>query len=95
MEISTCPHYKKGDRLNNTNYRPVSHLIVVEKVVELVVWEQVVLHFQRKELFHQNHHGSVPKLSIVTALYQIHDMCLQAADNKEMSALVMIDQSSA
>ena len=38
------PHYKKGSRFLPDNYRPVSHLIAVGKLVELATWEQLMAH---------------------------------------------------
>ena len=39
------PLHKKLDKLDGANYRPVSHIIEVGKIVEKVVHEQVYEHF--------------------------------------------------
>ena len=89
------PLHKKGDKLQVDNYRPVSHLIEVGKIVEHAVYEQVVNHFTAHSLFHPNHHGSISDHSTTTALTQLVDMWIDAAESKELSAVLLLDQSAA
>ena len=42
------PLHKRGDKLLGTNYRPVSHIIEMSKLVEYVVHKQVCDNFFRK-----------------------------------------------
>ena len=51
------PLHKKGDKLTGTNYRPVSHIVEVGKILEYIVHEQVYAHFEEHDIFHANHHG--------------------------------------
>ena len=46
-------------------------------------------------MFHPNHHGGLPNHSTATALIQMVDMWIEAAENKELSGVCMIDQSAA
>ena len=48
---------KKGDKLLGSNYRPVSHIVEVGKIVEYVIYDQVYTHFVENNIFHPNHHG--------------------------------------
>ena len=89
------PLHKKQDKLNGENYRPVSHIIEIGKIVEKVVYEQVYEHFASNALFHRNHHGFLGNHSTATALLQLHDMWLTAAENKELSAVLLLDLSAA
>ena len=89
------PLHKKNDKLNGLNYRPVSHIIEVGKIVEKVVHEQVYNHFEKNKLFHRNHHGFLGNHSTATALLQLHDMWLTAAENTELSAALLLDLSAA
>ena len=61
------PLHKKGSKHEVKNYRPVSHLVEVGKMVEYAVYEQVVNHFTENKLFHDIHHGSISGHSIATA----------------------------
>ena len=89
------PLHKKDDMLDPKNFRPVSHLVEVGKMVEYAVYVQVVEHFTLNNLFHENHHGSLAGRSTATALIQLVDMWLEAAENTELSAALLIDQSAA
>jgi hypothetical protein len=64
-------------------------------MVEYAVYFQIVEHFITNNLFHPNHHGSLANHSTATAIIQLFDMCLEAADNGELSALCLLDQSAA
>ena len=89
------PHHKKGDKAKLENFRPVSHLIEVGKLVEYAVFDQVLEHFLAHNLFHQNHHGGLPHHSTNTALIQLQDMFLEAANDKKFTAALLLDQSAA
>ena len=89
------PLHKKEDRTKAENYRPVSHLVELGKMVEYAVFQQVMHHFRSNDLFHSNLHGSLSDHSTSTALLQIMDHLYQAAENSEMSAVLLIDQSAA
>ena len=89
------PHHKKSDRTIAKNYRPVSHLVEVGKLVEYAVYDQVMEHFQTHDLFHSNHHGGLPHHSTATALIQLQDMFLDAAGERKLTAALLLDQSAA
>ena len=89
------PLHKKNERNIVGNYRPVSHLVQVGKLVEYAVYFQIVEHFIANNLFHPNHHGSLANHSTATAIIQLFDMCLEAADTGKLSALCLLDQSAA
>ena len=78
-----------------SNYRPVSHIIEAGKIAEKVIHEQVYEHFKANKLFHRNHHGFLGNHSTATALLQLYDMWLTAAENKELSAALLLDLSAA
>ena len=67
------PYYKKGNKLFGENYRPVSNIPEVSKLVEYAVLDQLFKHFYENELLHPNHHGFLPSHSTLTALLQIYD----------------------
>ena len=83
------PLHKKSDKETLSHYRPVCHLVQVGKVVEYAVFFQILDHFQSNQLFHRNHHGSLPGHSTATAIIQVVDWCLQAAENQELTALCL------
>ena len=89
------PLHKKNDKLDPKNFRPVSHLVEVGKMVEYAVYVQVVEHFTVNKLFHENHHGGLAGHSTATALIQLVDMWLESAEKTELSASLLLDQSAA
>ena len=89
------PTHKKGSKNDVKNFRPVSHLIEVGKIVEYAVYYQVLEHFTSHSLFHENHHGSLAGHSTATALVQLVDMWLRASEDKKLSATLLLDQSAA
>ena len=64
-------------------------------MVEYAIYFQIVEHFSNNNLFHPNHHGSLTHHSTATAIIQLFDMWLEAADNQELSAACLLDQSAA
>ena len=89
------PLHKKNEKDAVGNYRPVSHLVQVGKMVEYAVNFQIVEHFITNNLFHPDHHGSLAHHSTATAIIQLFDMCLEAADAGDLAALYLLDQSAA
>ena len=89
------PHHKKNERDLLENYRPVSKLVQIGKMVEYAVYFQIVEHFVKYDLFHPNHHGSVANHSTSTAIAQMFDLWLEAAERHELSAVCLLDQSAA
>ena len=89
------PLHKKNEKDLVGNYQPVSHLVQVGKMVEYAVYFQIVEHFVNNDLFHPNHHGSLANHSTSTAIIQLFDMCLEAVESGQLSALCLLDQSAA
>ena len=89
------PLFKKNDKLDGTNYRPVSHIIELGKIVEYVVHDQVYNHFVEHKMFHGNHHGFLGDHSTATALVQLQDMWVTASEDTKLSAALLLDLSAA
>ena len=67
----------------------------MSKLVEYVIHEQVYNHFTTNKIFHDNHHGFIGNHSTTTALIQLFDMWLEAAEHKELIAALLVDLSAA
>ena len=87
-------HHKKGDKFSVGNYYPVCHLIEMGKLVELVVWDQLLSHCVKHGLIHPHHHGSMPHHDRVTALSHLQDTVSKAAEGKNLAAVIMLDQTA-
>ena len=51
------PLHKKDDPLNPKNYRPVAIVPVLSKILERVVFNQLVSYLNSNNLLHPNHHA--------------------------------------
>ena len=91
-----APLYKsKGDRYEPSSYRPVALLSVVSKILERVVYLQIVEYMELNKYFHPNHHGFRSNHSTSTALLQMYDNWMEALERKELAGLALVDMSAA
>ena len=77
------------------NYRPVCNLVEVGKIVERAVASQMLDHLEENDLLHPNLHGGLSGVSPTTAHMQIQEQLMEAVANRDIAALIMIDQSAA
>ena len=91
------PLLKPGseDLLAPKSYRPVALLPVLSKVLERVVFLQTVQYMNDHKLMHPNHHGFRAQHSTTTAMLQLYDSWVDAANRGELAGVVLIDQSAA
>ena len=91
------PLLKKSDLDQETlsSYRPISNLSVLSKIFERIFFPRIVTHLNNNNLLtffqsaYRRHH------STKTALLKVFTDILEAADNKKISLLVLLDLSSA
>ena len=84
----------KGTRHEAKYYRPISNICEVSKIPEKAVYEQVYSYLLENNLLHENHHGFLKHHSTATALQQIIDLWLKAAENVQLSAALFMDLSA-
>ena len=89
------PAYKSGDVDKVTNYRPISLLPIVSKILEKIVANQLTEYLETNNLLSETQHGFRPKLSTETALLKISDKIYNNIDNKRISLLLLLDLSKA
>ena len=89
------PLYKKDSRLDQKNYRPVSILSPLSKILEKIMFEQLYKYFTSNKLFNENLHGFRANRSTQTALSSMYDRWIQAASSALISGVVMLDLSAA
>ena len=89
------PLHKKDDILNPKNYRPVAILPILSKILERAIFEQVVEYFENNHLFHPNHHGFRKHHNTCTALLQMYDGWVEAADRGDLTGVCLLDMSAA
>ena len=89
------PLHKKEDRSNPKNYRPVALLPVISKIVERAVFVQFIEYLEENKILNPSHHGFRSSHSICTALLEMYDAWTEAHENGKISAIIMLDLSSA
>ena len=86
------PGYKnKGSKFDAAFYRPISNLSEVSKAAEKAVHQQVYEYLNHHGLIHPDHHGFLQNHSTATALQQLVDTWLRAADEGKLSASILLD----
>ena len=96
-EAIVTPLLKKPtlDKENLKNYRPVSNLPFIGKLIEHVVIEQVNEHLSKYDLNEPLQSAYTPNHSTETAIAKVTNDLLCALDKRQCAALVLLDLSAA
>ena len=89
------PLFKKGDSTIPKNYRPVSLLPITSKILERVVYEQLVKYLEDNCILHPSHHGFRKNHSTTTALLEMYSSWVEAYEQDKVTAVVLLDMSAA
>ncbi len=89
------PLFKSGDVSDFNNFRPVSLLPIISKILEKIVASKLTHFLETKKLLSNSQHGFRPKLSTETALTVITDKIYNNMDSKKISILTLCDLSKA
>ena len=87
------PIHKSGDPSNPANFRPISIIPVISKIVERVVQRQLYNYLTTNHLLSDTQHGFRTHHSTETALVTISDRVLLANDQNQISPLCLLDLS--
>ena len=87
------PIHKSGNASNPSNFRPISIVPVISKIVERAVHQQLYGYLSMNHLLSPTQHGFRPRHSTETALITISDHVLSANDRGEISLLCLLDLS--
>ena len=79
------PLHKKEDPLNPKNYRPVAIVPILSKILERVVFNQMLEYLNQNNLLHPNHHAYRAQHNTTTALIQMYDSWLQAVESGQLA----------
>lgn len=89
------PLYKKGDKKVFSNYRPISLLPSVSKVLEKIMHKQISTFFETQDLFFESQHGYRKNHGTETAALGLVENILGKLDKCFDSYAVFLDLSKA
>ena len=87
--------FKAGDRTNASNYRPISILPTMSKILEKVVHSQFYDFLNSNNLISSKQFGFRPKLSTTSALTSFADEVLLHMESGELCGAVFLDLTKA
>lgn len=85
------PFFKKGSKLSTANYRPISLLSNINKIIEKLVFNRVLSFLNRNNVIYEKQFGFRPKHSTNHALINIVDTISNAIDSGKLAAGVFVD----
>ena len=89
------PLHKKGDLSTAENFRPITNVPTITKIIEKVVHTQVESYLSRNCLHSSDQHGFRCGHSTTTALISVTDHVMEATDRGDVSIHTLIDLSRA
>jgi len=90
-EARVRPLYKKGGKLDPGNYRPVSVLNSLSKILERTVHRQLVRYLESKKILFDNQSGFRSGFSTDTCLVNLTDYVRSEISRGNLVGMVMID----
>ena len=94
-EANVSPIFKKGDKSDPANYRPISLTCVLCKVLEHVVASSISRHFTEQNILFDLQHGFREKRSCETQLIMLVDELAKNMQAKKQTDLILLDFSKA
>lgn len=90
-----CPLWKGESRAVAANYRPVSLVSNLSKVLEKVVRSKIVKYLEDRGLMDQMQHGARNGRSTLTQLIQQHELIMDILEDGEAAEVIYLDFSKA
>ena len=87
------PIHKSGPRSYPANFRPISLVPVIAKIVERIVQRQLYAYLFSNHMLASAQNGFRPRHSTETALISVTDHILSATDRGDLTLLCLIDLS--
>ena len=93
--IGIIPVFKKGDYLDPKNYRPVAILPIFSKILERLVFNQIIEYMNENDLIPPSHHAYRKNHNTTSALVQMYDSWIDNFDRGVYSGVCFLDMSAA
>lgn len=89
------PIYKSGDRHNPTNYRPISVLSTLSKILEKILNRRLIDYLDSKNLLAQNQFGFRANKSTEDAVLEVTGNIIENINRRQFSIGIFIDLTKA
>ncbi len=94
-EASVIPLFKKDCPHTPSNYRPISLLSCLGKVMERIMFKNIYNHLHSNHLLYDRQSGFLPGHSTVYQLIDIYDQICKSFDAHQYTCMVFCDISKA
>ena len=88
---NVVPIFKKGDRLQPINYRPISLTSITFKMLEHIITSNIMQHLDAHNILHDAQHGFSKHRSTETQLIQLIDNLAHNIDNRIQTDAILLD----
>jgi len=82
--VKVIPLYKKGDKHDMDNYRPISIIFVFTKLLERVMYNRLISFFHKNNIFTEAQYGFRKGKCIETATQALIERIQEALDKKKI-----------
>ena len=89
------PLYKKGTKTDPKNFRPISLLPIVSKIIEKVMHDQTMNYLTESKILYRHQSGFRKNHSTVTFLTYLTDKILTGFDSGLLTRVILIDLQKA
>lgn len=89
------PIYKGGTKSCPGNYRPISLLSIVNKIVEKIIYVRLISFFDKHSIIKQNQFGFREGYSTTLAITEFYEDVLKSYDESKVTCAVLLDLSKA
>ena len=89
------PIFKKGDKNNSSNYRPITSLPFISKIYERCMTNRLISFINKYSLFSNSQYGFRNNLSTQDALLDLTETIYNSLNNKKYQISIMIDLKKA
>ena len=89
------PIFKAGDKSDISNYRPISVLPIISKIIERAVHNQLYSYLTSKGLLSANQSGFRANHSTTTTLLDVQDFILNNMNNGRATGVIFLDLKKA
>jgi hypothetical protein len=87
---NVTPIFKKGDRSNPANYRPISLTCVCSKMIEHILHSQIMTHLDKHRILADQQHGFRKKRSTESQLIlTLHDLSKSLDEGEQIDAILL------